>query len=144
MPHCYESWLGGDVVIPKIVMDGLKVPDAFPGKRIHSHKRISEQPGSLAIGAIVIVRRRCQRQECDSSFCINGRYGPHVCTTPAFRRFAFPCIAAELPRLGHGVEAPKQFARSGVESPYITVGPLGFRIRHNRPTDHDVFVNRGR
>ena len=38
---------GGEVVIPEIVVDGLKMPEAFAGARIEREKAVAEEIGAV-------------------------------------------------------------------------------------------------
>src|SRR5205823_11731839 len=79
----HQRWLRRNIVIPEIVMNGLKVPDPLAGKRLHGHQRIAEKARTLAVPSVIIVGRRSQRQKRNSPLYIHGGNGPHVCATPA-------------------------------------------------------------
>src|SRR5205823_6059911 len=47
--HLDERGLSGQVVVPKIVVHGLEMPEALACRRIQCDQRISEQAGPFAI-----------------------------------------------------------------------------------------------
>src|SRR5439155_24834605 len=56
----YQVGLRGKIVIPKIVMHGLEMPEALSRRGIERDQRIAETIRALAISAVEVHRRRGQ------------------------------------------------------------------------------------
>src|SRR5690606_19670582 len=69
---------GSVVVVPEIVVDHLKVPDALTGARVQSEQRRTEEVGTVAIGAVVVVRGRTGRYERDAALDVDRDFAPGI------------------------------------------------------------------
>ena len=72
MPHFDQNRLGGKIVVPQVVVHGLKVPQPLTAGGIERDQRIAEQVRPLAVAAVIIGRRRGQRQEHDAALGVDA------------------------------------------------------------------------
>ena len=56
-PHCHEVRRRGNVAVPNVMLDELKMPDALAGIRIEGKKGVGEQIVANSVGSVEIESR---------------------------------------------------------------------------------------
>src|SRR5262249_13463423 len=106
-----EDRRGRQVVIPKIVVDELKMPDAFTGVGPDAHETVAEEIVSKPVPAIHVACRRGQREIDVSEFFICAEVRPGIDGTGVLPRPVFPTFDTELAILWNYFKCPPDFAR---------------------------------
>ena len=106
------------VVVPQAVVDRLEVPNALAGLHVEADEALSEQVVARPVSAIIIVRRRRQREVDVPELLVAARRRPHVGVPRVLPRRAVlveagqPCLVTRL-----------ALARDRVENPELLAGP---------------------
>src|SRR5262245_6603625 len=123
-------------------MHHLEVPLANAGLQVDGDEAFGEQVVARPIAAVLVDRRRFNRQIHETGFRIDGDLRPYADVARPFPRSVLPGLVAELARHRDRVEAPELLARPDVEGAHET-----FRVRavavpeafeHRRADDDDV------
>jgi len=105
----------GDVVVPKSVAHELKVPHPPASGRLETDEAVGEQVVAVTLAAIVIVRRRAERQIDVAELLVGAHDRPHVHPADRAPRLTRPRLVAELTYLRDGVEDPSLRAGAYIE-----------------------------
>ena len=113
--HADEVGQARQIVIPKVVVDHLEMPKAFPCRSIERDHRISEDVVPEPLAAVEIECRRPGGDEDDAAFIINAHAAPVVRGAGGLPRVALPGLVAELTGMRDGVEDPCALARAYIK-----------------------------
>ena len=103
---CDARRRGGQVIVPVIVMRGLKVPFELPCSGIQGHQRRTIQVRPFPASAVEIRRRRTQGYEQHPALHIHRHEAPYVRARPVDPLALLPDIMVLLARPRHGVKCP--------------------------------------
>ena len=111
-----EIGIDRDVVIPDVVTERLKVPDAFAGLGVERDGAVGEEIVAEPVAAVKVKRRRAETGENQSALHVNTQATPGIGPASVFPGgVAFPGFVSELAGLGNSVKAPDLFTGSDVE-----------------------------
>ena len=135
-----EERRGRVVVIPEIMMNGLKKPDHLPGGRAEGDDRVRVAILPLSLAAKVVRTRARRRQKDKVARRIGRHHAPGVCRARAVRVGAIP---RDICRIGlalrHGIPRPRVCARLCVECAHLATRHVGAAVvRHSRADDDTV------
>jgi hypothetical protein len=85
-----EDWRRRDIVVPEVVVDRLKMPDAYPGIRPQCHDRVGEQVIAQSLTAKVVVARAAGRDDHEVPRRVGNDQRPGVGTARACRAVVLP------------------------------------------------------
>ena len=131
---------GADVVVPDAVVDGLEVPDTLAGLDVEADDALGVDVVAEALAAVVVVRRRRQRDVDVAEFLVGGEHGPGVGVALHAPGFVLPGLGERLALLRDGVEAPLELAGADVVRPDVArrVFVLRDEVEDLRPHDDRV------
>ena len=109
----------GQVPIPDVVPDELKMPDARAGFRLECDEGVGEQVVPAAVGPIVVVRRRARGHEHEAPVHVERHPGPVIGGAGIRPRVFRPGFVPELSWPGNRVEGPAQRPGSHVVRPHV-------------------------
>src|SRR5690606_35890503 len=92
------------VGVPDVVPDDLEVPEVLARVGIGRHEAAAEQVVALAVAAILIDRRRAERQVDDAALVIDGHQAPDVDAGPVAPAVAGPRVVKGFTFAGHRLE----------------------------------------
>src|SRR5215212_4556305 len=95
-------------------MHRLEMPQALAGPSVERDQTVAEQIRPDAVGAIVIVSRRADRQVDDATFLIDAHLTPDIDAADVFVGVLWPGVVAKLAGLRNRVKHPFQFTRNDV------------------------------
>src|SRR6266850_56858 len=84
------------IVIPDVVVDRLKVPDTFAGRRVQAYEAVCEQVLSRVSAAVRIAARLLQRQIDVPELVVGAERRPCIGEPREFPRVVVPRVAAVL------------------------------------------------
>src|SRR5690606_13578904 len=114
----------GDIPVPDIVMDGLKMPDAFARLDVQGENAASEEVVARMEATVIVVRRGLSAEVYDTTLRI-GRYrGPGRCVPHRLPGVVVPGFVAELSGPRNRPEPPLEVAGAGIECQDITANVL--------------------
>src|SRR4051794_1829659 len=129
-----ECWLRCDIIIPKIVMDCLKLPDELPRVTPHRHHGVRVPVIARPLAAVIVRTRAARRNEDEVSLFINRNDGPRV-----------PGARPDTLCRRNGIPCPPQGAGPYIERPDLTAGGLHTVVVCDcRTNHHKIADNRGR
>ena len=130
-----QRGLGGDVVVPQIVVDDLEAPYQLAGGGSQGHDRVRPPVVALARTAPVVGTRAAGRDEDEPALRVDGEGRPGIAGSGARRGPARPWdrVPGPAERAGAGVEAPH-------DAPLHVDGPI---VADGRPDDDHVTADRG-
>src|SRR5262245_9929894 len=85
-----------NIIIPKIVMNDLEMPDALAGVRSEGQDAIRKEILADTVSAIMIVGRRASAGENQAALNIQGQPTPTVGSANGFPGLGWPCIIPKL------------------------------------------------
>src|SRR5580704_6585352 len=132
------------VAVPNVMVDGLKMPDAFAGFGVQREQAIGEKIRANTVHAIKIHCGRAGRNIDNSTLQIDSHSGPIICGTAGFPGVPRPGVVAELARMGDSVKGPAKFSGADIECANVPWRRRkGLRVA---PTDDDQILvhNTGR
>ena len=106
---------GGEVPVPDVVPDPLKVPDPASCSRIEREDAVGKQVVAVPVDTVEVERSRSGRREDHSEPCVDRHAGPGVGAANEFVSIGRPRIVGEFARLRDRMEGPSQLARVHVE-----------------------------
>src|SRR3982074_759948 len=101
------------------MVDHLKMPQAFAGAGIERQQTVTEQIGSVTIGAIKVVLRAGGRRIHDAALLVDRELAPHIRPAHALPGIFRPRVVSKLARTRDRVKGPPLLPGAHVESPYI-------------------------
>ena len=104
--NVYQGWRCRWVIIPKLMVNNLVVPNTFPGLGIQSDDTGTEQIVTQPLSTIPIIARVTDRQIYVAQFRVCAQHGPDIGCACYFPRIVLPSIVTELTFLGYGMEYP--------------------------------------
>ena len=128
---------GGTVVIPNVVVDHLKVPQAFARTGIEREERIGEQIGAFAIGAIEVVLRAGGRRVDDTARFVDRKLAPDIGAADGLPRIGRPGVVAEFTWMRDRVKGPHLFTCAHIKGAYVARGRTVSLVR-SRPQNQEV------
>ena len=132
---------GGQIEIPEIMMQ----PFQLARVRIERDDRIAVEILAVAVGAVVIRRRRTDRRVHDAALDVDGEERPHVRAGAILPALALPRLHAWFARARHGVERPEQLAAPRIPPADVAVQPGARRLLAVvAARDHDALVDNRR
>ena len=140
-PHGDEHGLRWQIVIPKIVMNSLKMPTPFACFAIKSDNAVAEQIRSVTITAIHICRRRSERKKNHASAFIYAHQGPNIGPATILPGIACPRVMAEFPWTRHSMKPPQFAAAARIEASYVAAGTLRLPVANPRARDDGVLAH---
>src|SRR5581483_10725542 len=120
MPNRHQFRRGGGVVVPKIVMHELVMPQAFASSGVESKYAIAEKIRADPIRAVKIVSRGAEREIGDAALFINRDLAPRVRAADVLPCVGRPRIVAEFAGMRNRVKRPHEFAGDEVVSAQIS------------------------
>ena len=141
-----QHGLGGEIVVPEVVVDELLVPDELAAPRIQREERVGEAIAAEPRAAEVVGARGAGRNQHEAIVLVDRHQSPGV-------RRAGRGGLGEIPfrgrgvrgRVGYRIESPKQRAAAGIEGPDHTALHLGGAVvADRRADDYNIPVDRGR
>jgi len=133
----------GDVAVPELMMDGLKIPFHFPRLRVQGDDTVGEEVDAGPVSAVEVGGGGAGAEIDEASLFIYRHSTPVIGRSDLFIRVFWPGIIAEFSRLRHGVEGPQQLAGDHVESPDMPGGGVaGFAYAGS--DDEDIFIDDSR
>ena len=135
-------------MIPDRVVHQLEVPLALAGLQVHGHQAFAVEVVAGALAAVVVGRRRLDRQVDQAQFLVDGDLRPHAGVAVDGPRAVLPGVVAELARPRDRVEGPLQLAGLDVEGARETLGVVvgldGHALLHRRADEDRVPDDGGR
>ena len=133
--------LARQVVVPHIVVRGLEVPDALPGRGVQCQNAVGEQVHPFAVAAVVIEGRTACGSEHQPALGVDAHPAPVIGTAGPFPGIALPRVMPKLAGLGNGMENPAPLAAARIETPDVA-GRRRFRpLADAAAADQDVLVD---
>jgi hypothetical protein len=120
--HGHEVGRGGQIAVPQIVVDGLKVPLALAGVRIEREEGVGEEVVAVAVAAVEIEGGGAGGHIDDAALRVEAHAGPGVGGAGVGVGFGGPGFIAEFAGLGDGVEDPGDGAGADVEGADVAGG----------------------
>ena len=126
------------VVVPKIVVHELLMPEPAAGARVERDERVREEIVALAIAAEEVVARGAERDEDDAVLFVDGHLAPVV--DAAGRRLGAlrPRVVTELALVRDAVEDPLELAGHDVVSLHVAGRRCVTRALRRQRHDHEV------
>ena len=118
-------------MVPQIVMDLLKMPDAFAGAGIQRQGGVCIQVGTRPIRPVKIGSSRAKARKQNAAFCIQSKAWPGIHAAALFPAIFLPGFVAGLSGPGNRMETPHLFASAHIKGPDIARSPglsLGYQI----------------
>src|SRR6266850_156504 len=97
------------------MMRELEVPLPLSGFQVDADQRFGEQIVAGPMAAVVVGRRRLDRQVHEPELLVDGDLRPDADVAVGRPRFAFPRVVAELTRPRNRVELPELLPGARVE-----------------------------
>ena len=129
------------VVVPDVVMHDLEVPEILSSERVDSDQRRAEQVGALAIAAVSIPGRRCERQIGDASLAVDGHESPDIHARASACAVAFPGLMSRLSGQRHGMKCPTRPAGDDVPTAHGAGHAERRELLRRRARDDHVAVD---
>src|SRR5205814_6477687 len=105
-----EDRVGGEVVVPDAVVDGLEVPHTLPRFRLEADEGLGEQVVPVPVTTVVVVRRSRRRQVDIVQLRIVDAAAPDVHAAGVLSRVAQPRFVPGLAGFGERVKRPPQLS----------------------------------
>ena len=135
-----EHRLGGQVVVPKVVVRRLEVPLPFACTGIESNDAVPEEILAGSVRSVEIVGRRSGRNQEQSALGIQAHAAPVVRTAGELPAVLSPSVIAKFARVRNGVEDPPPLARADVEGADVPRGGrCGTLAARSASQDQEVF-----
>ncbi len=128
------------VEVPDRVVHELKVPLALSGREIDAHQALGKQVGPGTFAAVVVRRRRLDRQVHEPEILVDRNLRPHADVAVDRPRVVEPRVVAELAGPGNRVERPQDLPRAHIVGAGHALGVVVGRDRHalfHRGADED-------
>ena len=128
----------GEVPVPHVVPDALKVPDAAPGPGVEREHTVGEQVVSVPGHTVEVEGRRSGGGKHHRVLRIDSDAGPGIGAPGNRVGVLRPRLVAELARLRNGVKDPADFPAVDVEGTDVS-GRSGHRLRDGAAHDEQIF-----
>src|ERR1035437_3451373 len=94
------------VVVPKIMMNRLEMPQAFSRAGIQRQQAVAEQVIALPVAAVEVVGRRSGRDVNNAALLIKAHVAPIIGGSDVLPGILRPSLVTELARVRNSVELP--------------------------------------
>src|SRR6185369_12058135 len=108
--NCGEDGRRGEVAIPYVVMNSLKMPDSFSRVCVESDERVGEEVIAQLVASVKIERGGAGRDVDDSMTRIYCHASPVVGRADILPGIFGPGVVSELAGMGDGVERPGELS----------------------------------
>src|SRR5271156_2364170 len=106
MLHGQKLGCGSQVVIPKIMMNGLEVPKIFARASVKRQQAIAEKTGAGTIRAKEVIGRRSQREVSDSTLFVDSHPAPVIGAANVLPGILRPGVVTKFAGVGNGMKDP--------------------------------------
>src|SRR5690606_3797010 len=114
VPYPHQVGRRGEVAVPDVVVDGLKVPHPPTRGGVERQQRVGEQVGAGAAAAVEVRGGGAGGDEGDAARGVDADARPGVGTTRVAPGLSRPGLVAELSLAGNGVKSPADGAGADV------------------------------
>src|SRR5262245_18612684 len=113
-----ENRCRGHVKVPDRMVHELEMPLPLAGLQIDADKTLGIEVVARAVTAVVVGRRRFDRQVDETEFLVDADLSPHTDVASALPRVVLPGSAAGIQRRWDGVELPELFPCAYIKRPH--------------------------
>jgi hypothetical protein len=135
-----ERGRSGEVAIPDVVMDSLKMPEAAAGGGVEGEERVGEEVVANAVASVEIEDGGAGGDVDDTALSIEGHAGPVVGSAGGLPCAGRPGFVAVFAGARDGMEGPAEGAGANVEGADVA-GRRGMGFGVASSDDDEVFVN---
>ena len=100
----------------------LEMPFPLARPQIDADETLGKQVVSRTLAAVVVRRRRLDREINEAEIFVDGDLRPHTGVARLGPRTVFPGFIAELARARNGIESPELFSAAHIERAHETFG----------------------